>query len=148
MSEPLAEPMEKPKVELYTPPPTPEESPMAGAVSFTEIRDGIMPAIPKWQEAVLFASLVSRFTIKEFEGIGSAGSRSDQNYSGALRVLGLIDKKSNGKFNLSETGRRFVKWLIKTRMLTPLDATEFVIKFGPKYGRRIVYDALFGVEEK
>ncbi len=147
MSDSCAEPREKPETKLYTPPEVPEESPMAGAASFAEIRDGILPAIPNWQEAMLFASLVQRFTLGEFKGAGASDPKSDQNYMGALRVLLLIEKRENGKFSLSETGRRFVKWLIKTRLLTPLDATQFVIKFGPKYGRRIVYDALFGVGE-
>ena len=129
-------------------PPAPEESPMAGAVSFAEIRDGILSTIPKWQEAVLFTSLVQSFTIKEFGNAGGGDSKSDASYIRALRVLGLIDKVSNGKFSLSDTGRRFVKWLIKTKLLTPIHATKFVIKFGPKYGRRIVYEALFGMGEK
>lgn len=114
--------------------------------SYSEIFDGIIKSIPRWQDAILFACLIKWFHLREFKKVGSVENGSQVDYSGALRVLGIIEKRDDERFQISGFGREFVKWLIKTRELLPIHGAEFAVKYGPKFGRRVVYSALFSPE--
>ncbi len=111
-------------------------------VKYLEVKAALEKAVDRWEDPVMMAILLPFYELRDFKGVGKIDA-SGQVISGVLRMLGLIIQREDRRFQISPYGKAFVKWLIEGKMLTPSHGADFIIRYGNRFGRRIMYDAVF-----
>ena len=110
------------------------------ACNFEDLKRG-MEALPNWKDAVMMSILIPYYGINEFDVLSKEGD--GKTIAQVLILFGLIEYKPSRRLGISKHGKKFVKWAIDSKILTPYDGADFVVKYGGKFGRRIMYDMVF-----
>lgn len=115
------------------------------AVSFEEVKNGMEKSMGRWKDPLMAAVMLPYYNLNDIKDVGLLENDEDKakDVTWLLRVFRIIEKTDGGRYRCSVIGRQFVAWLIEKKHLTPMDGAEFVIKYGPRFGRRIMYDTVF-----
>lgn len=111
-------------------------------LKFEDVREALKKSVERWEDPVMMAILLPFYEIREFQNVGKHEAKG-QVIAGILRLLGLIRQREDRRFQVTLYGKQFVRWLIDTKQLTPTHGADFIIRYGDRFGRRIMYDAVF-----
>jgi hypothetical protein len=111
-------------------------------LSNEELKSGL-ERLPCWKDAVLMAILVPYYNLVEFNALSPKDENGGKTIAGVLQLMGLIEQDLSRRFKMSVRGKQFMRWAIDSRIITPYDGADFIVKYGGEFGRRIMYDCVF-----
>lgn len=120
-------------------------APQPAEVSFEDVLIGLEKSIPRWKDPIMASVMISMYLPRDLKYVGflENDENKDKDVTMVLRVFRLIEKCEGGRYRASTVGKRFLAWLIERKKLTPLDGAEFVMKYGTRFGRAIMFDTVF-----